>query len=327
MVHLFLHLLLNANHQDWKWRGTDVKRGQVITWRNSLNLATGISEQSLRTCLDRLKSTNEITIKSTSKFSIITVVKYNDYNDTEIKSTKPLTSISTNQQPTTNQQLTTNKNEKNNKEWKEQIEWKEDKYVLKNQVKQKLNKSLTSIEESSISSKEENTSCSFWSQILNEFINWMKTIYEWLGLELKIDRKHASCFYPKWVQAKNRIERITNHWYKDFFIFAKDILIRAKSVKYGNRLSKISTLYWLWEHKEEILNLTKKINEPWTREHFERYKDNIVGKEIFNWITCNELYKDWMYSDYLIQKHWFEKNNARNIRDNMFWKWSDDLFV
>lgn len=109
MVHLFLHIIMSANHKDWKWQWIDVKRWQLITWRKSLSKETWISEQTIRTCLKNLEKSQNLTIKSTKAYSIITVVKYNDYNEQEIKSTNELT----NNQPTTNQQLTTNKNDKN----------------------------------------------------------------------------------------------------------------------------------------------------------------------------------------------------------------------
>lgn len=103
MVHLFIHLLLKANFKDGKFQGIDVRRGQLIVGVNSLSESTGISVQSIRTCLNKLKLTNEITIKSTNKFSLITIVKYEKYQDFEVKPTrKP-----TNKQQTTNKQLTT----------------------------------------------------------------------------------------------------------------------------------------------------------------------------------------------------------------------------
>lgn len=119
MVHLFIYLLLNANHEDGKWRGVNIKRGQIITGRNSLSENTGISSQSIRTCLNRLKSTNEITITSTNKYSIITITKYEDYQIKNLNSNQQTNQQDnqqlTNNQPTTNQQLTTNKNNKNKK--------------------------------------------------------------------------------------------------------------------------------------------------------------------------------------------------------------------
>ena len=116
---LFIHLLLRANHEDQSWKGTLVKRGQLISGRKKLSEETGLSEQEIRTSLVKLRSTQEVTIKSTSKFSIFTIVKWDDYQVLE----KQSTSKSTNEQPTINQQSTTNKNVKNdNNEKKNKIE-------------------------------------------------------------------------------------------------------------------------------------------------------------------------------------------------------------
>jgi hypothetical protein len=114
MVHLFLHLLLSANHSDGNWQGVSVKRGQLITGRIKLSAVTGISEQSIRTCLSKLESTKELTIKTTNKNSIITLLNYDSYQIKE-SANQQLTSKLTNNQPTTNQQLTTNKNDNNKK--------------------------------------------------------------------------------------------------------------------------------------------------------------------------------------------------------------------
>jgi hypothetical protein len=119
MTHLFIHLVLSANHEDNKWQGIEIKRGQLITGRKSLSEETGISEQSIRTCLHLLKSTNEITIKSTNKYSIITICNYDSYqfkdNAINQQFNHDLNQQPTSNQPATNQQPTTNKNDKNNK--------------------------------------------------------------------------------------------------------------------------------------------------------------------------------------------------------------------
>jgi hypothetical protein len=114
MVHLFIHLLISANHKDGKWRGQSVKRGQLITGLHSLSEQTSISIQSIRTCLSRLKSTNEITIKTSNKNSLITVVNYDIYQSIEITNNQTNKQL-TNDQQTTNKQLTTNKNDKKEK--------------------------------------------------------------------------------------------------------------------------------------------------------------------------------------------------------------------
>lgn len=117
MVHLFIHLILSANHKPGNWKGIDLERGQLITGRNKLSEQTGISHQSIRTCLQRLKSTNELTIKSTNKYSILTVCNYDDYQIKNGGTNQQLTSKLTNNQPATNQQPTTNKKVKNVKKF------------------------------------------------------------------------------------------------------------------------------------------------------------------------------------------------------------------
>ena len=81
MVHLFLHLLVNANSEDKIWQNQLVKRGQLITGLNTLSDKTGLTVRQLRTCLERLKSTSELSVKTTNKFSIITICIYDNYND------------------------------------------------------------------------------------------------------------------------------------------------------------------------------------------------------------------------------------------------------
>lgn len=115
-VRLLIHLLIICNHNPNKfyWNGSEIeiKSGQVITGRKELSRELGISEQSIRSALTTLKSTNTITIKSTNRFSLIEICKWSDYQS---PSTSRSTSKITNNQPTTNQQLTTNNNDKNNK--------------------------------------------------------------------------------------------------------------------------------------------------------------------------------------------------------------------
>jgi DNA-binding transcriptional MerR regulator len=110
-VHLFLYMLIKANHKDAKWQGNDVKRGQFISSLGNISNATGISIQQIRTILKKLEKTNEIEVKSTSQFTIVTICKYECYQDENESTNKPLT----NNQQTTNKPSTTNKNDKKEK--------------------------------------------------------------------------------------------------------------------------------------------------------------------------------------------------------------------
>ena len=106
---LFLHILLKCNHEEKKWHGETVKSGQIIIGIENLGKEIGLTRQQARTSLNRLKSTSEITSKSTNKFSILTVVNWENYQNNN----QQLTSKPTNEQPTNNQQITTTKELKN----------------------------------------------------------------------------------------------------------------------------------------------------------------------------------------------------------------------
>jgi len=112
---LFIHLLLRANHKEKKWRGNLIKPGQVLTGRKALSEETGLSEQQVRTSLNKLKSTNEITIISTKSHSMITVSAWDSHQQDNQQDNQR----ATNEQPTSNQQVTTNKNVKNGNNEKE----------------------------------------------------------------------------------------------------------------------------------------------------------------------------------------------------------------
>lgn len=119
MVQLFVYLLLKANHDEAEWHGMTIERGQVVTSVARIAQDTRLSAQVVRTCLNRLKSTNEITSESTNKYTIITISKYDTYqdcsDDDNEEDNKEINKQITKEQQTNNKQLTTNKNDKNNK--------------------------------------------------------------------------------------------------------------------------------------------------------------------------------------------------------------------
>lgn len=119
MLKLWIYLLVNAQYQDGRFKGIDVKRGQVIVGRKKLAERLGMTEQRVRNCLNRLKSTNEITIKPTNKYSLITIVKYDIYQGESEENNQQNNQLAnqqqTNKEPTKNQQRTTVKEIKKDK--------------------------------------------------------------------------------------------------------------------------------------------------------------------------------------------------------------------
>ena len=104
-VRLFLHLLLIANWEDKKWQGIEIRRGQIVTSLKHLCQQTKMTVQQVRTSLNKLISTSEITKKTTNKFTVISINNYNKYQDYNKQDNKQ----TTNEQQTNNKQITTTK--------------------------------------------------------------------------------------------------------------------------------------------------------------------------------------------------------------------------
>lgn len=108
---LFIHCLLKANWEDKNWRGIDIKRGSFVTSYDSLSKETKLTIQQIRTSIFKLSKTQEINIQTTNKYTLLSIVKYDDYQNLEIKTT--------NKQQTNNTQVnnqTTTTNNYNNKQ-------------------------------------------------------------------------------------------------------------------------------------------------------------------------------------------------------------------
>ena len=67
-----------------------------------------MSEQTIRTCLKNLEQLGNISIKSTNRFSVLTVCNWELYQETDTEINQQVTSKS----PASNQQVTTYKNDK-----------------------------------------------------------------------------------------------------------------------------------------------------------------------------------------------------------------------
>ena len=121
---LWIHILLRANYEDKRWQGITIPRGSFVTSVDNLASTTGLSAQQVRTSLKRLISTSEITSKSTNRFTIITVCKYDSYqlNEESInkQNNEPNNNQATNEQQTDNKQITTTADIKNTR-YKESI--------------------------------------------------------------------------------------------------------------------------------------------------------------------------------------------------------------
>ena len=77
---VFIHLLLKASWSGGRYKGHPVEIGQAISGYKATAEALGITERAVRTAFEHLKTTGEVTVKVTSKFSIVTICNYSKYS-------------------------------------------------------------------------------------------------------------------------------------------------------------------------------------------------------------------------------------------------------
>ena len=92
-----------------------LKPGDFVFGRFKASEETGLSERKIRTALDTLRKRQNVTIKTTNKYSIISIVNWEEYQE-------EATSTSTNKRPATDQQMSTDKKVNNSKNGKKFIE-------------------------------------------------------------------------------------------------------------------------------------------------------------------------------------------------------------
>ena len=114
----FLHLLLVANYEEGEYLGQKIKRGQAVIGLKATSKKIGISIQNLRTALEKLEKSGEITRKSTNKFTLVTIENYSKYQDREAVSNNNANKRLTNDQQTTNKRPTNDQQHLRNKEYK-----------------------------------------------------------------------------------------------------------------------------------------------------------------------------------------------------------------
>jgi predicted transcriptional regulator len=101
---VFMHCLLMAQRDDYKYRGVQLRAGQFTTGIFEMADILGLSNQQVRTALKKLEKSGEINKQSTSRYSIITVNNWNLYQQVNKRIT--------NEQQTNNKRITTKQEER-----------------------------------------------------------------------------------------------------------------------------------------------------------------------------------------------------------------------
>lgn len=99
MVQLFIWMLLKANHEPTVFRGHEIPRGSFVFGRDMAKRELGLSHSKIRNRLTNLQNDQQITIKTTNKFSVVTLVNWEEYQDGKDKITSKTTNKLTNKPP------------------------------------------------------------------------------------------------------------------------------------------------------------------------------------------------------------------------------------
>ena len=89
MVHLYLYLLLNANIENKLYFGISIQRGECLVSLSTLSRDTGISRDSVKSYLKKLKDTKDISYKKLSKGRIIVLLDFDKFQPVGIDEPAP----------------------------------------------------------------------------------------------------------------------------------------------------------------------------------------------------------------------------------------------
>ena len=128
-VQVWLYCLLRANYDRQRWHGQIIEPGQFVTSYNHMAKDLGITVRRLRTALNHLESTHEVTRQVTQSATLITIVKWASYQSAGERATRQVTRQVTSDRHTTDTPPTTIEESKEGKERKEDREIKEREYV------------------------------------------------------------------------------------------------------------------------------------------------------------------------------------------------------
>lgn len=117
-VRVFIHLILMANVKDHDFEKITVHRGELVTSLASLSKQLKMSVRSVRTSLEHLKSTGEVTSRNYPHYQVISIAEYDRYQAVPTRQTtsnrQGIDKASTsNRQQSKNIRMKEGKNEKN----------------------------------------------------------------------------------------------------------------------------------------------------------------------------------------------------------------------
>jgi outer membrane biosynthesis protein TonB len=102
---VFLYLLLTADYKDEKKDGIELQSGQVLITERKMMKELNLSRRIIRTCLQKLNNGGEIKIKANHRFSLITILKFDSYQQPSKKNEPVANHKTTQSKQPANQEL------------------------------------------------------------------------------------------------------------------------------------------------------------------------------------------------------------------------------
>ncbi len=121
---LLVHLLLSVNYTKKRWKGIEIEAGSMVTSWENLAIGVGMSVRQVRTAMDKLVSSGEVSRKATNKYQTISLIKWEKLqNNQEVIDSQKGNKTSpqmTGDRQANDKQMTTTKEKKNNKNSKKE---------------------------------------------------------------------------------------------------------------------------------------------------------------------------------------------------------------
>jgi hypothetical protein len=201
---LFFHSLLKCNFKEVKWRWKIIKPWELVTSLEHLALETWLTRQQVRTAIEKLKRTWEITHYATNEHTTLALNNWESYNTQDNKRT-------TNEQQTNNKRITTT-----NKEYNEYNDNNEniDTYIPKGIWEQ----ALDAIDKNIVPEEEKKQ---YWNPDINKTLAFL-TKHIWCDTfaeSQKLQRQYAKHILNLWKEIgseemKYRLDKILEDKFK-----------------------------------------------------------------------------------------------------------------
>ena len=207
---LFIHLLVSATHKEVKHKGGVLGPAQIITTLPNLSEQTGLSIQQIRRAIINLKSTGEITDKTTNKNRLITINNWTLYQLDDIQSNRQNNSQTTDKQQTNNRQYI----EQECKECKEEkLESKEERKKSKETNKQikKVNKQVYGEYKNVLLTEEEYQKLSYDYSNVEDLITFLDEYIEEKGYKSKSHYLAIKRWVVKALERREDTSSLTNY--------------------------------------------------------------------------------------------------------------------